>query len=118
MKAHPQHLWALFLCLFMLSGCAQLGLIDTPRVNSVKDGVAISYATIESGAEVTTGLLKEGLIDADEARFSQRILERAYALTQIAEREVLAGKPDSAEAILGTASRLLLDVQTFLGRDF
>lgn len=117
MKATLHQVWALWLLAALLAGCSQFGLI-TPKIDSVKDGVAVSYATIDAGAQVTTSLLQEGTIDADGARFSQSILERAYTLTTIAERETLSGKPDSAQEILATVSRLLGDVQQYLGRDF
>lgn len=115
--SHLHQIFMLWLVAAVLMGCSSLGGV-TPEVKSAKDGVAVSYAAIEGGAEVTTDLLKEGLISTNKARFCQAILERAYALTEIAEREALAGKPAGAKAILATVSRLLVDVQGYLGREF
>lgn len=89
-----------------------------PKVEGPRDAVAVSYASIEAGADVTGRLLSADTISASEARIAQKILERSFALTKIAEREVLAGKPESAEAILATVSRLLADVQEFLGQEW
>jgi len=114
---NPAGIWLVWLALILaltLSACGTL----FPQVEGARDGVAVSYASIESGAEVTSSLLRSGTIDAEEARFVQAILERAYALTRIAERETLAGKPDTAQEILERVSSLLTDIEQFLGRKF
>lgn len=108
------HITAIWLLAMLMSACSMFG---SPQVDSAKDAVAVSYATIGASAQSVEDLLRRDVIDADDARFCQAILERAYSFTELAEREALAGKPDSAQAILGRVSSLLSDLERFLAKE-
>lgn len=103
--------------LLALSACSYIQQ-NTPEVKSAKDAVAVSYASINAGAQLTTNLLASGTIDANTARSSKSILDRAFGLTEIAERNVLAGQSNDAQAVLRQVNGLISDVQGILGRKF
>lgn len=101
-----------FLTLVLI--CLLAACVSTPKLDTVEEGIAVGYITIESVAKSSTLAYQNKWIDSDEKALVVSNLQQAHDTLQYAQGQAALGNPIQAAQGLDLAEMILVGLQELL----